>query len=184
MTDVYIVTLSVIGIILSSVGVAVTINMLLPKIAERAYTRLDDTPFKSFALGALVGLPWAGLVILLVSLPPGWVKAIGGIIGVFGLGVRAVGAAGMARLFGERFDAKSPLGRIVKGAFALNCASFAPLVGWFLVTPLVGLQMIGASIFALLKWMPKEKADDQVQVVQNVIDTSAPAGTMPVADWR
>ncbi len=182
MTDVYIVTLSVIGIILSSVGVAVTINMLLPNLAERAYTRFEQTPFKTFAIGALVGLPWAGVVILLVSLPPGWVKAIGGIIGVMGLGVRAIGAAGMARLFGQRFDAKSDLGRIVKGSLALNLASFAPLVGWFLVTPLVGLQMIGAAVFAILGWMPKDTS--VVQPTATMVETASPASTMPLADWR
>lgn len=181
MTDVYIVALSVVGIILSSVGVAVTVNMLLPKVSERAYKRLDQTPVACFALGAALGLPWVGLVTLLVAAPPGWVKAIGGIIAVIGLGVRMVGAAGMSRLFGSRFAGQSELGRIVKGALALNLASFAPLVGWFLVTPLVGLQMIGASVFAILGWMPK---DEQSVKPVSVIETAAPASTMPIAEWQ
>jgi len=159
MTDVYIITLSVIGIVISSVGMLVMLNVLLPRTVERAVYRLEQTPGSCFFFGGLVTLPLVLVIVGLLAVPVSAVKAIGGIVGIFALGIRAIGAAGMSRYVGQHFDnVSSDMGRTLRGALALTLGSFTPLVGWFLAIPLLSMMMFGAAVFAVLNWQPKEKA--------------------------
>ncbi len=46
----------------------------------------------------------------------------------------------------------------VRGATALVLASGFPVIGWFVLFPVAFLTSLGAAVFALLRWMPAEKA--------------------------
>ena len=162
MTDVYIVTLSVIGVLISFPGLAVALNMLLPRVTERATIRLAQTPFKSF----MVGLPVAVMIlfwIVLVTQVPflAVLQPTAFIAGLLGLGIGTLGAAAMARLIGERIadlvPSGSELGNMVRGAVVYELAVLVPIVGWFLFAPLVGISVIGAAFFGLLGWVPRPK---------------------------
>jgi hypothetical protein len=46
----------------------------------------------------------------------------------------------------------------VRGATALVLASGFPVIGWLVLFPVAFLTSLGAAVFALLRWMPAEKA--------------------------
>jgi hypothetical protein len=43
----------------------------------------------------------------------------------------------------------------VRGAVALELAAVFPLIGWVIVIPLAIVTSLGATVFALLHWMPR-----------------------------
>jgi hypothetical protein len=160
MTDVYIVTFSIIGILLTGPGLAIGLNLLAPRITDRAYRRLTETPGASFIFGGVLGAVITTWVVILASVG-GAAQGIAYGSAVLGLGIYALGAAGMSRLFGERLapatPKASPLGRMVRGAVVLELAALTPLVGWFLFVPLAGVMCIGAGAFGLIGWVPKAR---------------------------
>jgi hypothetical protein len=60
----------------------------------------------------------------------------------------------MGVLLAERSTA-SPAAAFVRGAIALELAVIFPLLGWVLVFPLTIVTALGATGFALLRWVPK-----------------------------
>jgi hypothetical protein len=46
----------------------------------------------------------------------------------------------------------------VRGAVVLELAAAFPFIGWFIIIPLTLIASLGATVFALLRWMPKAKA--------------------------
>ncbi|MCF6277201.1 MAG: hypothetical protein L3J16_00405 [Anaerolineales bacterium] len=135
--------------------------LLFPATVERAQTRLDESPWKSF---------WLGLGILfIVTIPVGILLSAGGGVGQFFgwtliavvLTASGIGAAGISAKMGvlleKRSDGISPASAFVRGAVALELAAIFPLVGWFIVIPLAIVLSMGATAFALLRWMPREK---------------------------
>jgi hypothetical protein len=65
----------------------------------------------------------------------------------------------MARLIGARIAAvaspNSSLTNLVRGALVYELACLVPIVGWLLFAPLVGLTVVGAAVFGLLRWLPR-----------------------------
>jgi hypothetical protein len=47
---------------------------------------------------------------------------------------------------------------LVRGSILLTLAAGFPVIGWFLITPLIIITSFGATVFALLRWMPREAA--------------------------
>ncbi len=142
-------------------GMLTAFWLLFPATVERAQIRLDSTPWKSF---------WFGLGLLfMLTIPAGVLLSAGGGVGQFlgwaliaaALAISGIGAAGIAAKMGvllaRRSDGISPAAAFVRGAIALELAAVFPLVGWFIVIPLAIFASLGATAFALLRWMPKEK---------------------------
>ncbi len=179
MADVYIVTFSVIGILISFPGLVVALNLLLPRTVERAYIRLNRTPVKSFILGALVTLVIGVWVAALAGAPSGALKGIAAVSAVIGLGLSSIGVAGLARLLGERIsflgETRSELVNLVGGAVIYELACLAPPVGWFLFLPLSVVTTVGAAVFALLRWVPRQKQEEQ--------DTAPHLAAAPQTDY-
>jgi hypothetical protein len=86
-----------------------------------------------------------------------------------GLGLGAIGGAGMARLLGSRLtaiaDPNSKLTNLVRGALVFEFACLVPIVGWFMFIPLAGITGIGAAAFALLGWIPRPKVTSNQSTV-------------------
>jgi hypothetical protein len=159
MADVFAVfgTLLALGIALP--GLLLTWRLLLPKMVNRAQARLGQTPWKCFFAGSLVLVAYLVPVIILISLPWGVFKAIGsGAIFVL-LTLTSVGAAGLAGLMGERLQSlglsSSVPGATLRGAVAMELAAIFPVVGWFIFIPLTFIVSLGATVFALVGWMPR-----------------------------
>jgi len=171
MADVYTVTLSLIGILISAPALLVALNLLMPNLTRRAQTRLAETPGRSFFLGVPVTAAIALFVAITTSVNFGPVKAIGFIAALVGMGIGSIGGAGLSRLLGKRLALlarpNSELTNLVRGAVVYELAALVPLVGWFLFIPIAGMMTMGAATFALLKWLPKPVSSDQSAVISD-----------------
>ncbi|MCL4262157.1 MAG: hypothetical protein KJ069_03040 [Anaerolineae bacterium] len=169
MADVYTVTFIIIGILLSVPALLVAFNLLMPQVTQRAYTRLDQTPVKSFFLG----LPVTGFIVLysLVAFQAsaGLLQTTAFIVAIGGLGIGSIGGAGMARLLAARLTPlatpNSKLTNLLRGAVLYEMACLVPFVGWFLFIPIAGITAIGAATFALLGWVPRPVIGNQLSVI-------------------
>ena len=158
MADVYTVTLTLIGILLSLPALLVAMNLLMPNLTQRVQTRLEQTPGRSFVLGVPVTAAFA-LFIAVTSQLPAVGQAMAFIATAMFMGLGTIGGAGLSRLLGERLrplaQPNSELTHLVRGAIVYELAALVPIVGWFLFIPVAGIMAVGAVAFALLNWLPK-----------------------------
>jgi hypothetical protein len=159
-------------------GLLTAWRLLFPATVERARLRLEHTPWLCFWLG---GVMTAGLVvpvIVLLALPVGPAK-LAGWSGIFAvLGLASLGAAGLAAKMATQWQraspTTSPLGAFVRAAVALELAAVFPIIGWFAVVPLTTVTALGATVFALLKWVPAGSAAPSQLAPATRLDLSAP----------
>jgi hypothetical protein len=170
MADVYAVfgTLLALGIVFP--GMLVAWWLLLPQVVARAETRLSRTPGRTFGFGlagaVLVAIP----VIVFLALPFGPAKFAGSLLLMAALIVASFGASGLAAMMAGRLAERvgqQPAGlKVFLGAaVALELAAVFPLLGWLIVTPFTITTCFGASLFALLGWMPRASESEVEQVV-------------------
>jgi len=161
MTDVYIITLSIVGFLVTSPGLAAAINLFFPKMTGTAYLRIKQTPIKAFFAGLPVTLFFAFWVVVLIS-AAGPLQGLAFALGTVWLGILTIGTSAMARLLGERLagmiSGGTELGNILRGAVIYELATLVPLVGWFLFTPIMSQVAVGAAMFGLVGWAPRPKA--------------------------
>lgn len=160
MADVYAVfgTLLALGIVFP--GLLLTWWLLFPVSVEHARARMAITPWRCLGMGVLGSFAFGFPIALLLGLPLGPAKFLGSVLLFGGLALASVGAAGLAAVMGDRLAGQSggkltPAGGLVRGALALELAAAFPLIGWFLVIPLVAVSGLGAACFALLRWGPR-----------------------------
>ena len=134
--------------------------LLFPSLIMRAHTRVEKTLPQTFWLG-LVILIGAGLpIVILLALPFGPAKFFGWILLAASLALSSIGSAGIAAHLARRLEQHSHmtvLGGFIRGAIVLELAAFFPVIGWFFLWPLLLITAVGATGFALLNWMPREK---------------------------
>ncbi len=169
MADVYIVTFSVIGILISFPGLAAALNLLLPATTERAYQRLAQTPVKSLILGLPITFAIIVWVLITANIPFGPVQFLAFVGAMIGMGLNSIGAAGLARLMGERIGDLTGTGtdllNLIRGAVIYELACLFPLVGWFVLFPILVIMTVGAASFAMLRWVPRPKAAAQTSTM-------------------
>ncbi|HRF46752.1 MAG TPA: hypothetical protein PLC98_03930 [Anaerolineales bacterium] len=125
-----------------------------PGLTDRARQRLVQTPGRSLVLGVALALV-AGLpIFVLLALPNGVGQFLGFAGIVLVLAFAGIGAAGFAAHLGS---AETLRGFLI-GATLTELAMALPVIGWFLVTPLLLVASLGAGAFALLRWMPRAAA--------------------------
>lgn len=132
--------------------------LLFPATVERAQTRLDQTPWQCFWFGGILTAAAVIPIVILLILPFGPAQFLGWALMVIVLAVSSLGSAGIAAKMGNRLvetSHASPAAAFVRGAIALELAVFFPLLGWLLVFPLTIVTALGATGFALLRWVPK-----------------------------
>lgn len=140
--------------------------LLFPSVVVRAQTRVEKTLARTFWLGLVIVIALAIPITILLALPFGPAKFIGWVLLAASLALSSIGSAGIAAHLGERMKqtgtAFSPLSAFFRGSVVLELTAFFPVLGWFFLWPLALITAFGATGFALLKWMPREK----VQVSQ------------------
>lgn len=181
MTDVYIVVFTLAGILLSLPALLVALNLLLPKVTTNTAARLAKTPGRSFALGIPVTAVFLLWIVIAGQVPFGPARATAFLAAVIGMGLGTIGAAGMARLLGERLKpisgAPSTLTSLVRGAVVYELACLFPLVGWFLFIPLAGMMVVGAAVFGILGWLPRPQIQQADQTPPPEIRVHQPLAT-------
>ena len=139
-------------------GLLIAWWLLFPATVERARARLDQTPWRCFWFGGILTAAAVIPTVILLLLPFGLAKFLGWSLIVIVLAISSLGSAGIAAKMGvllaERSSA-SPAAAFVRGAIALELAVIFPLLGWLLVFPFTVVTALGATGFALLRWLPK-----------------------------
>jgi hypothetical protein len=153
------ITAGLLGFAAALAGLMLWTALVFPRPTERARATLEEWPGRCFGTGLLLALLLGGPAVALRSSPNGLAK-LAGLALALALGVwLAFGMAGMAVLLGERLrplsPAMTPLGGLVRGAVTLELAALLPFFGWFLVTPLAGLVLIGAGARATWRHPPR-----------------------------
>ena len=136
--------------------------LLFPSVIARAQIRIEKTLSRTFWLGLVIVIALAIPIVILLALPFGPAKFIGWILLATSLAISSIGSAGIAAHLGERMKQMgnnySPLNAFIRGSVVLELAAFFPVLEWFFLWPLALITAFGATGFALLNWMPREKA--------------------------
>ena len=157
--------ISAIFFILLIIGVAfpamlTTLWLLFPSLISRAQTRVEKTPMQSFWMGLAIVVGVTIPIIILLALPFGPAKFIGWILLAASLALSSIGSAGIAAHLGKRLISQSnfsALSGFVRASVILELTAFFPIIGWLFIWPLMLITAFGATAFALLNWMPREK---------------------------
>jgi hypothetical protein len=157
--------ISAIFFILLIIGVAfpamlTTWWLLFPSLINRAQSRIEKTPMQSFWMGLVIVIVVTIPTVILLALPFGPAKFIGWILLAASLALSSIGSAGIAAHLGARLTRQSNfsvLSGFVRGSVILELAAFFPVLGWFFIWPLLLIMAFGATGFALLNWLPREK---------------------------
>ena len=135
--------------------------LLFPNLITRAQTRVEKTLARTFWLGLIIVIAVSIPIIVLMAMPFGPAKLIGWVLLATSLALSSIGSAGIAAHLGERMKYSgnnyAPLSAFVRGAIILELAAFFPVIGWLFFWPIGLITAIGATGFAILNWMPREK---------------------------
>jgi len=158
-------------------GLMLVLVMTFPALTERAEVRITRTPWKSFFLGA-VALGFALIpVIGMFNLPDSGAQFFGFVGLAILLAAASIGAAGLTRALGKRLAtlgvSASAAGETVRGAVVLELAAVFPLVGWFIIIPITLITAFGATVFAILRWQPKDRAEKPAPIIPPAEPASA-----------
>lgn len=171
MADVFAVfgTLLAVGIALP--GLMLTWRLLLPNVIERSHQRLEHTPWRCVFVGG--GFLFFSLIpiVILFNLPWGGLRGLG-FIGLLGLmTITSIGAAGLSSLMGDRLQSlgfeASAVGATVRGAVAMELAAAFPIIGWFIFIPIIFVITLGAAVFALVGWGPRQAKSPALSLNQD-----------------
>jgi len=157
--------ISAIFFILLLIGIAfpamlTALWLLFPALISRAQTRVDKTPMQTFWMGLVLIVAVTIPIIILLALPFGPAKFFGWILLGASLAISSIGSAGIAAHLGARLSkhtSVTPISGFIRGTVILELAAFFPLIGWLFVWIPALIVAFGATGFALLNWLPREK---------------------------
>ncbi len=151
---------------------------LAAKIGSRLAPHANDSisPAAAFVRGSVVlelaaGF-WLGGVTTVILLPPivilldlpfklTWLVGCSlffVVLAFTGLGKAGLAAKKRGQLAPHANDSIPPAAAFVRGFVVLELAAGFPIIGWFIVTPLTFITALGATVFAVLRWVPREAA--------------------------
>ncbi len=134
--------------------------LLFPALITRAQSRVEKTPMQSFWMGFVVLIAVTIPIVILLALPFGPAKFFGWVLIAVALALSSIGCAGIAAHLGKRLTNQSNISALsgfVRGSVILELATFFPIIGWLFIWPLMLIMAFGATGFALLNWIPREK---------------------------
>ncbi len=153
--DVLAVVFSVLAVFLGIPAFQLVVRAVAPRFAARARRRFERTPGRVVAAGVVLAAPLLAPAIGLLQVDLGPVR----LVGLWWLGAvlaaSLAGLSGLAARIGATLpgpsDAARPWWPLVKGAVALELACLVPILGWFLLFPLLLAAGAGAALFAALR---------------------------------
>jgi len=131
---------------------------LAPKLVAGSRRRFEVSPIRNLLIGLLVGVPVVGLGMLLFSIPNTFPKILGFGFILLPLLMGLFGSAGLCQKIGEGLNSPSDEGApwkgVRRGGIVLGLTFIFPLLGWFMVLPLVLISGVGALV---LSWRDGRK---------------------------
>ncbi|NJN17667.1 MAG: hypothetical protein HC822_16025 [Oscillochloris sp.] len=148
-------------------GLILTWALLLPTLVERARGAIEGSPWRCLISGAVLAVLATPVLAVLLSGPGpfqllGWV-GLGGV-----LALATLGGAGVTALMGYRLSRTAlptlTPGGLLRSAIALELAMMTPLVGWFVLLPILFLLGLGAAGLALIRPLRRRVAPVATEV--------------------
>lgn len=159
LADVTAIALSIIGFLLSLQGLWLLCRAIWPKRVRQAAQRCQTSRIASL----LVGIPMTVVILGLAGAiarrggTPGHV--LGWTIGSIFLLYAGTGMSGFATFVGERlaspYDALRPWWATVRGGAAVELAALFPVIGWFVLLPVVMMLGVGAVTLSFFGNSPR-----------------------------
>ncbi len=135
----------------------VLITFLLPNRTARVSDTLAQRSGRTFIVGA-VNLLFFGLLAIVLSDGGGDLGGLIALIILLGLlGFATIGLAGMLELLYQRLypstktTTLSPLQTSLRSALLLVLAMLTPVIGWFILSPILLLLSLGAGIISFAR---------------------------------
>lgn len=155
MADVLAIALSVIGFLLSLLGLWLLCRALWPRRVESAAARCRSNAIACFITGLLVTLVTVVVAVGLATRfgAPGQIMAF--IVAFLYMIYAGIGMAGLATHVGRRLmspvDAARPWRATVRGGITLELAYLFPLLGWFGLLPISFILGSGAVTLSFFR---------------------------------
>lgn len=158
MADVLMWTLIILGFYVIMLSYWLVAYALAPSLVSGSRTSFENTPWKNILVGLLVGAPIAAVGFLLFAIPNPAFKILGFAVILLPLLMGLFGSAGLCEKIGIGLLMKHEEGRnwlrVLLGGIVLGLTFLFPLLGWFLVMPLVLISGIGALF---LSWRARRR---------------------------
>lgn len=159
------------GVIFAYPALLILLNVLYSKTTTQVADRLEHGMKGSFFVGLVVIILVGGVIFVLVS-AGSVLQLIGGILYLLISFWGAIGNASLSRVFGMRLadlgdKQPSTLYQLLSGGFVLTLSFAFPLIGWFVVMPIMSCIGIGAMTLNLFKRKPRKA--DPIETVVEVI---------------
>lgn len=129
-------------------------NLLFNNRASVARDKYQARPWQGFGLGVLIALTLGTMSVIISAIPLPIMKLVGmtGILTL--LAVSSLGSAGLCQLIAQRIrtlePSLSPYAALTRAAMLVVVASLFPILGWFLVGPVLLLTSLGIGAQSLL----------------------------------
>jgi hypothetical protein len=151
------------AIALTLIALFATLPYLLPERTRQAAVILDQSPGRSFIIG-FVNLLFFGVVAIFLSQSGEFAGLLALLILLALLAAALPGFGGVVRLLQTRIfsdSTPSDLNARLKTAVLLTLALLSPIIGWFILLPLLYLLALGAGLSVLLRRSP-HKPDEYI----------------------
>ena len=148
MADVLMWTLIILGFYVIMLSYWLVAYALAPKLVSGSRASFENTPWKNILVGLAVGVPITVVGFLLFAIPNPAFKILGFGVTLLPLLMGLLGSAGLCEKIGFGLSMAKDEGqdwlRVRRGGIVLGLTFIFPLLGWFLVMPLVLISGIGA----------------------------------------
>ena len=151
------------AVALTLIALFAILPALLPERTRQAAAILDQSPGRSFIIG-FVNLLFFGVVAIFLSQNGDFAGLLSLLILLALLAAALPGFGGVVHLLQTRmFDnaAPSDLKARMKTAVLLTLALLSPIIGWFILLPLLYLLALGTGLSVLIRRSPR-KPDEYV----------------------
>ena len=132
-----------------------TLIFLLPERLQRTQILLETSPKRAFGIG-LVNFIFFGLLAAFGFQRPQLLRLLAVFITLALSGLGAMGLAAVLHLLRQRIYEHHTLAETLKTAVLLVAAGLTPIVGWFVLTPIIFITGLGAVIITFIR--PSEAA--------------------------
>lgn len=142
-----------IGIGITAWAMIIGASILFAERSLAARNLTERHPWRSFAVGIGVALTFGLVSVVMSSMPFPAIKLMG-VTGLLSLGALSMfGASGLCLSLAGRIRSMEPnvsvYASVVRAASILVIAAFFPMIGWFLIAPIMFVVSLGVGAQAL-----------------------------------
>jgi hypothetical protein len=154
MGDVLAVVTSLFAICFATWALLLASALLFPSKAEHASDAASHKPWRNLGRGLVVTLVLGTIGVGMLASPLPAAKLIGWVVVLAHLAISALGMAGITLIAAERLQrlepSLSPYACLVRAAAIMVIPGILPVLGWFLIGPLLLLAGAGAGWNAVM----------------------------------